>query len=124
MIRRLFLVAFLVFLVPNPILHADTNGPARDELYFSHDAALFPIPKALEPQVNFWIKIYSKYSLNQQVIHDSRNLSVIYEVFDIRDIFGSRKVSYRTALRYMNKQRRHWKSVLRQLASHRVNFDH
>jgi len=42
----------------------------------------FPFPEGLRPQVDFWKKIFSEYSRNQVVIHDSRYLDVIYEVVD------------------------------------------
>ena len=124
MLRKIVLFVFASILLLHPILIADTNVADRQELHFVHDTNLFPIPEALEPQVNFWVNIYSKYSLNQHVIHDSRNLSVIYEVFDIRDLVGDKKVSYRTMRRYVKRRISHWKSILRQLSSHRTNFDH
>lgn len=122
MIRKIiFLVLVSVFFF-HPILTADTTITDREALHFEHDTNLFPVPKALEPQVNFWVNVYSKYSLNQHAIHDSRNLSVIYEIFDIRDVVGTKKVSYRTMRHYVKRRVAHWKSVLRQLASHRTNF--
>ena len=42
----------------------------------------FPFPEGLRPQVDFWKKIFSEYSRNQVVIHDSRYLGVIYEIVD------------------------------------------
>ncbi|NOY78064.1 MAG: transglycosylase SLT domain-containing protein [Calditrichaeota bacterium] len=124
MIRRIILCGLVSIFLLHPVLTADTRIADREDLHFVHDTNLFPVPKALEPQVNFWVNVYSKYSLNQHVIHDSRNLSVIYEVFDIRDAVGNRKVSYRTMRRYVKRRVRHWKSILRQLASHRTNFNH
>jgi len=124
MIRKVFLLVFVSIFFLHPVLAADTTIADREDLHFVHDTNLFPVPKALEPQVNFWVNVYSKYSLNQHAIHDSRNLSVVYEVFDIRDVVGGRKVSYRTMRRYVKRRVFHWKSILRQLASHRTNFDH
>jgi peptidoglycan lytic transglycosylase D len=43
----------------------------------------FPHYKAIEKNVHFWEKIYSTYSLNQTVIHDSKDLSKIYEVINL-----------------------------------------
>jgi len=40
----------------------------------------FPRYQAIEKNVQFWEKIYSTYSLNQAVIHDSKDLSKIYEI--------------------------------------------
>ena len=43
----------------------------------------FPRYTAIEKNVHFWEKIYSTYSLNQAVIHDSKDLSKVYEVIDL-----------------------------------------
>ncbi len=43
----------------------------------------FPNYKAIEKNVAFWEKIYSQYSLTEAVIHDSEDLSKIYEVIPL-----------------------------------------
>jgi membrane-bound lytic murein transglycosylase D len=43
------------------------------------DDAPFPRPAALEPDVQFWIKVYTEVTTNAGFIHDQRNLAVIYE---------------------------------------------
>ena len=45
----------------------------------------FSIPSGLEPAVDFWIDIYSKYDANNVVIHDSDH-HIVYEVIDTSDI--------------------------------------
>ena len=40
---------------------------------------LIPRPAALEPDVQFWIKVYSQITTNEGYLHDQYNLSVIYE---------------------------------------------
>jgi len=45
----------------------------------------FPAPESIQPNVNFWKKIYSEYSTRQGVLHDSKNLRIIYDVIDLRD---------------------------------------
>lgn len=45
----------------------------------------FPLYPAISKNVQFWEKIYSYYSLNQAVIHDSEDLSKIYEVVSLID---------------------------------------
>ncbi len=123
-LRRLFLPFLLFFLLLHANFASEKGDLERKALIFSHNEALFPIPKSLQPQVDFWIKVYSKYSLNQHVIHDARNLNIVYEIFDIRSVFGNRKVSYRTIRRTVRRRTAYWRSVLRQLASHRTNFNH
>ncbi|MCP3892420.1 MAG: LysM peptidoglycan-binding domain-containing protein [Desulfobulbaceae bacterium] len=45
----------------------------------------FPLYHVITDNVSFWEKIYSTYSLNQAVIHDSKDLSKIYEVITLLD---------------------------------------
>jgi membrane-bound lytic murein transglycosylase D len=40
---------------------------------------LLPRPPALEPDVQFWIRIYCQVSTNEGLIHDQHNLSIVYE---------------------------------------------
>ncbi len=46
-------------------------------------ASNFPRPTALEPAVQFWIKVYTRISTNQGYIHDDETLSVIYDTLDL-----------------------------------------
>src|SRR5262249_19542623 len=46
-------------------------------------ASNFPRPAALEPAVQFWIKVYTRISTSQGYVHDDENLSVIYETVDL-----------------------------------------
>lgn len=43
----------------------------------------FPRYKAIADNVDFWEKIYSHYSLTEAVIHDSKDLSKIYDVIPL-----------------------------------------
>ena len=47
------------------------------------DAALFPQPEALDRDVTFWLSIFTEYSTSEGVLHDNRNLAVVYEKIDI-----------------------------------------
>ena len=55
----------------------------------------FPVPSVIQPNVSFWTQIYTEYSSNHGVIHDSRKLSVIYGVIELvdPDRFGGRKTN-------------------------------
>jgi membrane-bound lytic murein transglycosylase D len=46
----------------------------------------FDIPAGLEPQVKFWIDIYSKYNSDQGVLHDAENIEFIYSEVDFSSI--------------------------------------
>jgi peptidoglycan lytic transglycosylase D len=48
------------------------------------DAALFPRPASLEPQIRFWRAIFTEYSTHQVVLHDALHLDKVYKVLDFR----------------------------------------
>ncbi len=49
------------------------------------DKDIFPHYSVIEPNVSFWKKIYSEYSINQSVIHDKSNPAIIYDVLEFQD---------------------------------------
>jgi len=59
---------------------------------------LLPRPPELEPDVQFWIRIYSQVSTNEGVIHDQHRLSVVYETLhfapDMPSFERGRKVDF------------------------------
>jgi membrane-bound lytic murein transglycosylase D len=57
-------------------------------------AGNFPRPEALEPAVQFWIKVYTQISTNQGYVHDAENLAVVYERLELGE-FTSRAVRQR-----------------------------
>ena len=65
MFRALFFLALALF----SCLHANASN--------------FPKPAALEPAVQFWVKVYTQVTTNQGYIHDDEQLSVIYETMDL-----------------------------------------
>jgi membrane-bound lytic murein transglycosylase D len=72
----------------------------------------FPRPPELEPDVNFWVSIFTEYDSDQGVLHDSRNLAVVYERIDIPV-----KTSGRERRRLIDQRRSHLGKLLRILAS-------
>ena len=58
-------------------------------------ADTFPVYDSIRPNVSFWGKIYTQYSTTQGVIHDKRNLGIIYDVIELKDRnrHGSRKIN-------------------------------
>ena len=71
-------------------------------------AAEFPVYDSIRPNVTFWKKIYTEYSTTQGVIHDKKNLAIIYEVIDLKDRnrHGSRKINRERIKRVKAKYRR------------------
>ncbi|MBI2605456.1 MAG: lytic transglycosylase domain-containing protein [Deltaproteobacteria bacterium] len=54
-------------------------------------SSLFKVPRELAPDVGFWFRIYSKYSLYQTLLYDRERPDVIYDVIDVRDLFQKGK---------------------------------
>ena len=76
--------------------------------------AEFPAYDSIRPNVTFWKKIYTEYSTTQGVIHDKKNLAIIYEVIALKDRnrHGSRKVNKERIKRVKKK----YKQILAKLA--------
>lgn len=74
--------------------------------------ALFPQPPELDPDVNFWVDIFTIYSTNEGVLHDNQFLGVVYESMPMQSSI-SRKVRNRR----VQKRRKHYQNILRVLAS-------
>jgi len=68
----------------------------------------FPVHDSIRPNVSFWKKIYTQYSTNQGVIHDKRNLGIIYDVIELKDPHrhGSRKINRERIKRVKKKYKR------------------
>ena len=60
-----------------------STAPAADHAP-APEAALFPRPASLEPQIRFWRAIFSEYSTHQVVLHDAVHLDKVYKVLDFR----------------------------------------
>ncbi len=63
--RFLFVFAALCALAVSPRLQAQS--------------AEFPVPDSIRPAIDFWIKVYTEVDTESGFLHDSQNLSVIYE---------------------------------------------
>jgi membrane-bound lytic murein transglycosylase D len=56
-----------------------------------HANEAFPQPAELQRDVDFWIDIFTGYTTNQGVMHDSRNLGIVYEVIDFPESWDRRQ---------------------------------
>jgi membrane-bound lytic murein transglycosylase D len=72
----------------------------------------FPFPEELRPDVDFWVSIFTRYSTDEGVLHDSRDLSIVYERLDMPS-----QLSRRDRNRRVNKRRDALAAVLRALAT-------
>jgi membrane-bound lytic murein transglycosylase D len=44
----------------------------------------FPNPPAIQPTVQFWLAIYTRYDLTEGVVHDSRYPEIVYEIIELK----------------------------------------
>ena len=75
------------------------------------DEAL-PRPAQLEPDVQFWIRVYSEVSTNEGFIHDQHKLSVIYETLHFDADTPPRERAHR-----VDAERSRVQEILRHLAT-------
>ncbi|MHB1015570.1 MAG: lytic transglycosylase domain-containing protein, partial [Desulfurivibrionaceae bacterium] len=75
----------------------------------------FPLYDCIAPNVAFWRDIYGKYPSTQGVLHDKRDLSIIYEVLDIEGVWenGARERDHQKIERAKEK----YLEILKSLAS-------
>jgi membrane-bound lytic murein transglycosylase D len=75
---------------------------------------LFPVYSSIQPNVSFWKKIYAEYASTQGVIHDKHNLSIIYDVIELKDRYrpGSRKINRNR----INSVKKKYRIILAKLA--------
>ena len=71
----------------------------------------FSTPPGLQSEVDFWKKIYSEYSTKHAVVHDIKNLDVIYEVVYL----GEKPLSRRSRERKLEKTKKKYKNILRKI---------
>ena len=72
----------------------------------------FPQPAELQRDVEFWLSIFTHYTTDQGVLHDNRNVAVVYERVDL-----PAKTDRRERQRQVRKRREKLQAVLRTLAS-------
>jgi len=69
----------------------------------------FPQPRALDPDVAFWKRIYSEVGTDGGLIHDTHDLGLVYEVV--------KHPSRQGAERHNEARKRHYRSILLTLAA-------
>lgn len=78
-------------------------------------ADTFPIHDIIKPNVSFWVKVYSQYSTTQAIVHDARDIDIIYDVIDLKPYvaFKARKVNRRR----MKNAKAKYQKLLKRLAA-------
>ncbi len=88
------------------------------------DPELFPVPAKLEPNVDFWTRVYTGYDSHQVLLHDERYLQVIYGMLDFTELDASTKSAGRKSAEKREQIRRardHYKALLQDLAAGRTS---
>ena len=72
----------------------------------------FPQPPELQPDVDFWVAVFTEYSTDEGVLHDNRNLAVVYERLEMPATLSRRERNRR-----VDKRRKALQATLRALAA-------
>ena len=72
----------------------------------------FTAPLGLQSKVEFWKKIYSEYSTKHAVVHDIKNLDIVYEVVYL----GEKRLSRKARERKLGKVKKKYRNILRKIA--------
>ena len=67
-------------------------------------------PPELEPDIRFWMRVYSEISTNEGFIHDQHDLSVVYQTLHFDPAQPPRERE-----RLVNTAREHYQAILRRL---------
>ncbi len=104
------LIASLVFLSA-PWFPGNSSASLPHEVH-TLSKYHFTTPHGLQNKVEFWKKIYSEYSTKHAVVHDVRNLDIVYEVVYL----GEKPLSRRARERKLKKIKAKYKTILRKIA--------
>ena len=72
----------------------------------------FPQPIELQPDVDFWVDVFTTYGNDEGVLHDNRNLAIVYDRLAMPE-----KLSRRERQRRVEKRRKALQVVLKSLAA-------
>jgi len=69
-------------------------------------------PAGLEPSIAFWRSVFAEVTSQQALVHDNRELSIVYDTVDLPENVGTRQ-----RRRIADQTRKKYQAILRQLAS-------
>jgi membrane-bound lytic murein transglycosylase D len=75
----------------------------------------FPVYESIKPNIAFWKKVYSEYTTSQVIIHDKRNLTLIYEVVQLKD--KDEPGAHKHNKNIVSKKKDYYSKILKRLAS-------
>lgn len=59
---------------------------SNQDQHLGYHPEVFAVPPSLQNNFHFWLDIYTKYTTDQGVLHDSENLSFIYQALDFSPV--------------------------------------
>lgn len=101
----LFIFVFFAVISTSADAKIPKNVRTMDEYDFS-------VSPGLKSQVDFWKKVYSEYTSDYAIVHDTKNLDIIYEVVYL----GDKTLSRRARDRKLKKVKTKYITILRRLA--------
>ena len=88
----------------------------------TENSNLFPVPRDLELQIQFWVNVYTKYSIHQRIIHDGDNPERIYKVIDFRFLFPDRNPTRKEKIHILKKEKKKIVKILKKLGSDKTQI--
>lgn len=82
---------------------------------------MFPIPSSIKHNVEFWKKIYAVYPSEKVVIHDTEDMSIIYEVMNLYTPGVDDNLSYRQQWRKVEDVKRAYRLILLNMATGKID---
>jgi membrane-bound lytic murein transglycosylase D len=76
----------------------------------------FVLPPVLNANVEFWAKVYSQYSTNHVIIHDTKDLSIIYQVVNL-DHFYAKDVGLKAKWKKVEQVKNEYRAILDHLST-------
>jgi membrane-bound lytic murein transglycosylase D len=83
---------------------------------------IFSVPKGLEMRVQFWVNVFTKYSMDQAVIMDGDYPERIYQVVDLRSYFPNRYPTKAEKIRILRREKNEIISILRKLGNSNIQM--
>lgn len=84
MLRARRIAAFLIFVLFSlPLLARGEKAPQESPL---------PLLEGLEPSVEFWRQVFTRYGASQVLLHDTQDPRIIYKVLELGDDRRARRV--------------------------------
>ncbi|MEN8212407.1 MAG: lytic transglycosylase domain-containing protein, partial [Thermodesulfobacteriota bacterium] len=113
-----FCFSAFLFLFFQPGFTANLSAATDSDILTSDPD--FPTYPAIKPNVEFWVDIFTKYSKSHGVIHDSRNLDIIYEIITLDDSNTLR--AHRKNRKKIKKVIKKYKDILLNLSDGKESF--